>query len=437
MLSDLIARAKRHGADAADAVLVESASLSASRRMGVPEDLERSESATLALRVFTEGRLASVSSTDMRPALFDTLAERAVSMAKASPPDPFSTLAPAELLAKTLPPLDVFDADEPSAAWLQEQCALAEDAALAVKGVTNSEGAGAGFGKYTFSLATSHGFAQSHASSSFSVSVTALAGTGTGMERDYDYATVRHRGDLPQPQTIGASAGALAGARLNPRKMPTKPVPVVFDPRAAKLLLGSLAGAISGSSVARGVSFLKGAMGTKLFHESVSILDDPHIKRGLASRPFDGEGVACAKMALIENGVLRHWLLDTRSANQLKLTTTGHAARGAGAPSPGASNLYMAAGALTPAQLMADIDEGFYVTETFGMGVNLVTGDYSQGAAGFWISKGEKTFAVSEMTIAGKLTDMFKNLIPANDLAFRYAHNAPTVRVDGMMVAGT
>jgi PmbA protein len=308
---------------------------------------------------------------------------------------------------------------------------------MAVAGVTNSEGGGASFSRNAVALATSTGFYGRYAGTSHSIGVAVLAGEGTGMERDYDHVSARHAGDLRSAQEIGKSAGEKAVKRLNPRSMKSQSVPVVFHPDEAAGLLGHFAGAISGSAIARGVSFLKDRMATGIFAPGINIIDDPHRVRGLRSKPFDGEGVANSRRALIENGKLTSWLLDCASARQLGLETTGHAARGTGGPpSPSSTNLYLEAGKLSVKDLIADIKQGFYVTELMGMGVNGVTGDYSRGAAGFWIENGELTYAVSEVTIAGHLLDIFRSLEPADDLTFRYGTNAPTVRVEGLTIAG-
>lgn len=440
-LSWLLGKAREFGADAADAVMFETVHVSTARRMGKPEGLERSENKALGLRVFSGQQQAIVSATDMLPATLSELAERAVAMAKATPADPYSTLAPAALLGKKIPNLDLLDASEPDVKWLSDQCQEAEEAALSVKGITNSEGAGAEYSQSRVSLAIDGGggkFAHSYSSSHFSVSVSVLAGEGTGMERDYDFTSARHRRDLASARTVGLSAAERALKRLNPRKIATRQVPVVFDPRISRSLLGVLANSISGSSIARGSSFLKDALHQPVFAGNITIIDDPHIKAGLASKPFDAEGVGNNKRAIVENGVLSTWLLDMRTANKLGMETTGHASRGiASPPSPSASNLYMQKGKLSSAALMKDIKAGLYVTETFGMGINITTGDYSQGAAGFWIENGELAYPVSEITIAGNLRDMFKTAVPADDLEFRYATNAPTLRVETMTVAGT
>jgi len=438
ILDRLIAAARACGADAADALIVESVSAGVSYRLGKLEDVERAESRDLGLRVFVGQRVAFVSSTDLRPETLAELPSRAVAMAKLAPEDRFACLAPKEMLARNFPALDLEDASEPPANLLVERARAVEGAAMAVKGVTNSEGGGAGFTRSAIALATSEGFFGTYAGTSHSVGVAVLAGEGTAMERDYDQASARHGSDLESPEAVGRRAGERAVARLNPRKARSQAVPVVYAPRVANGLLGHLAGAISGASIARGVSFLKDRLNTEIFPPNVTIVDDPHRVRGLRSKPFDGEGVRNRRMAIVENGVLKTWLLDCASARQLQLQSTGHAARGTGGPpAPSSTNLYMEPGPHTPEALIADIREGFYVTELMGMGVNGVTGDYSRGATGFWIENGAIAYPVSEVTIAGNLKDMFRNLSAANDLVFRYGTNAPTLRIEGMTVAGS
>ena len=437
LLSDLVARAKKAGADAADAVAVAGVSLSHTRRLGKTEKLERSEGQDLGLRVLIGKQQAIVSSSDRAPATLDALVERAVAMARAIPEDPFCGLAEPGEITKTWPALDMLDPDEPSAETLIERARAAEESALAVEGVTNSEGADAGWGRSRVALVASNGFAGSYAGSSHGVSASVIAGSGTAMERDYDFASAVFAADLRSPEEIGRSAGERVIKRLGARKMPTGKAPVIFDPRVARSFLSHLLGPISGPSIARGTSFLKDKLGERIFPEAISIVEDPHRQRGLRSKPFDGEGIANQRRALIDKGVLTTWLLDLRSARQLKMTTTGHAARGtASPPSPAASNVWIEPGSLTAEELYADVKSGFYVTELMGMGVNGVTGDYSRGAAGFWIENGALAFPVSEMTVAGNLKDMFLRMVAANDLEFRTGADAPTLRIDDLTVAG-
>jgi PmbA protein len=436
LLADLIARARAAGADAADAVLISGTSLGVQRRLGQTEHVERSEGRDLGLRVFLGRRAAIVSSSAIDPASFTELAERAVAMARVVPEDPYAGLADTAAPPESVP-LDLEDPIEPDTEALVRRASIAEEAALAVSGITNSEGAEAGFGRAEAYLVTSAGFAGRHFRTSHSISASALAGAGTGMQRDYDYHSTVHLDDLDDPAIIGRSAGERAVARLNPARPQTAKLPIVYDPRVAGSLLGHLAGAISGASVARGTTFLRDSLGTRIFPEGIEIHDDPRRVRGLRSRAFDGEGTPTMPRGIIAAGVLTTWLLDSRSARQLGLRSTGHASRGTGGPpSPGPTNLYLDAGELTPAELMADIKLGLYVNEMIGMGVNGITGDYSRGAAGFMIRDGALAEPVAEITIAGNLLDMFAHLTPANDLRFRRGTDAPTVRVDGMTMAG-
>lgn len=437
LLDDCIRRALKLGADAADALAFDSQSLSVARRLDKPERLERSESNDLGLRVFVGKRQAVVSTSDRSPAALAELVERAVAMARAVPEDPYCGLAEPDQLAKSWEDFDLADPAEPSVERLIQMAQEAEAAAMAVNGVTNSEGAEAGWGRSDIALVASNGFAGSYARTSHSLSVSVLAGEGAGMERDYDFTSAVHAGDLRNPAEVGRGAGERAVRRLDPHKGATATLPVVFDSRISGGFVSSLAGAISGPSIARGTSFLRDKLGELVFADTIDIVDDPAILRGVRSKPFDGEGVKPMRRSIIEKGRLTTWLLDLRSARQLGLQTTGHAARGAGGPpSPSPSNLALMPGPLTPEALIGEISQGLYITEMMGMGVNGVTGDYSRGASGFWIEKGEITFPVNEITVAGNLIEMFRNLTAANDLEFRGGTNAPTVRIDGMTVAG-
>ena len=437
LLSDLVRRALGAGADAADAVMFESASLAVAQRLGKSEGVERAESRDVGLRVFRGRRQAVVSTTDTSAGALAEIVERALAMARAVPEDPYCGLPAAELLAREVAELDLCDEDEPAPEALVARAAAAEDAARAVAGITNSEGAEAGWGRGAVSLVTSNGFAGGYAASEHSVGVSVIAGDGTAMESDHDFAQARFAADLMDPADVGRGAGERAVRRLDPRKAPSGQVPVVYEPRVARGLLSHLAAAIAGPAVARKTSFLKDRLGEAVFAPGVTVTDDARRARGLRSKPFDGEGMATEKRDIIADGALTTWLLDQRSARELGLAPTGHASRGASSPpAPRPTNLFLAPGSRSPAELIGDIAQGFYVTELMGMGVNLVTGDYSRGAAGFWIENGELAHPVSEVTVAGDLKKMFAALVPADDLVFRYGVDAPTVRVDGMTVAG-
>src|SRR5215471_5857411 len=360
-----------------------------------------------------------------------------ISTARIAPEDKFAGLATPDQLATSIPDLDLLDSELPSVARLETTARAAEAAGIAVKGVSKSGGASASAGIGGTVLVTSNGFMGAYLSSRHGVSMQAIAGEGTGMEQDYDFSSAIHAADLAAPEEVGRSAGERAVRRLNPKKVATKRVPVVFDPRVAGTLVSHLSSAINGSAITRKTSFLRDRMGEQVFASGIAIIDDPLRRRGLRSHPFDAEGIAGERRALVADGVLTSWILDCTTARELGLKTTGHAHRSVSStPSPGASNLHLEPGTSSPAALMADIAEGFYVTDLIGMGANMVTGDYSRGASGFWIERGELTYPVSEVTIAGHLNDIFRTLTPANDLVFRYGTNAPTVRIEGLTVAG-
>lgn len=435
---DLVAAAKRAGADAADAIYIGRAATQVSVRLGNLEDVERSEGEEIGLRTFVGSRSATISASDLDPKSLSTLVERCVAMAREAPEDAYAGLAPEDRLLRKKPhDLDLVDDTDTDPAELRDRAETAEAAARCVPGVTNSEGGGASTGRSQVALVTSHGFAARYAGTSHSTYASVLAGEGASMQRDYASHSVRHLEDLDEADAIGTKAGHRAVARLNPMKLESGPMPVIFDPRVGGSIIGHLIGAITGSSIARKSSFLLDALGQQIFGPDVSIVEEPQRVRGLASRPFDGEGLLTRRRALIDDGVLGSWLMDSASARQLGLEPTGHASRGVrGAPGVGVSNVHMEPGRIGPSALIADVKRGLYVTELIGMGVNGVTGDYSRGASGFLIENGAVVQAVSEITIAGNLRDMFRELTPADDLVFRYANNVPTFRIDGMTVAG-
>ena len=438
LLAQLVARARKAGAEAADAVFIEGTSLSTLCRLGKTEKLERSEGHDLGLRVFLGHRQAFVSSNERSSAALEELVARTLAMARTVPEDPYCGLADPALITRSWPQLDMLDKEEPLAETLIERARAAEEAALAVKGVANSEGAEAAWGKSSAALFASNGFAGAFGGSNHALSVSVIAGEGSAMERDDDFSSAVYGADLALPEVVGRNAGARAVRRLGARKMATGAYPVVFDPRVARSFISHFLSAISGPSIARGTSFLQDRLGKPVFPEAITIREDPHRPRGLRSRPFDAEGLANRPRALIDQGVLSTWLLDLSSARQLHLPPTGHAVRGTSSPpAPSATNVWIEPGKMSPKELMADIESGFYVTELIGFGVNGVTGDYSRGAAGFWIEKGEVAFPVSEVTIAGNLKDIFARLAAANDLEFKTGVDSPTLRVDGLTLGGS
>lgn len=434
-VSALVEAARKAGADAADAVAILSRSTGVSVRLGKVEETGASESEDVSLRVFVGKRVASVSATAASdPA---TLAERAVSMAKVSPEDPYQSLADPALLVRHPADLDLFDATEVSPDRLKEDALAAEAAALAVSGVSNSSGSSAGAGMGGLVLAASNGFVGHYAVTRFSRSTSVIAGEGTGMERDYEFSSRQHFEDLESPQDIGRKAGERAVRRLGARKAATGTVNVIFDPRVARGIAGHLAGAINGAAVARKTSFLRDMMGQKIANAAITVTDDPLRRRGQSSRPFDGEGVCGEKLVMVDNGVLNHWLLSLSTAAELGLITNGRGSRSGSSVSPSSSNFAIEAGAAAPQDLIASLKSGFYVTEVFGQGVNMVTGEYSRGASGFWIENGELAYPVSEVTIASNLKDMFMNMVPASDLDRNFGTAAPTLLIEGMTLAGS
>ena len=433
----LVERARTAGADAADAIYVGGRSQSVSVRMGALEDVGASEGEEIGLRVFRGSRSASVASSALAPDALAALVDRALAMAAEAPEDPFAGLAPADRLLRELPAdLAIFDPTEVDPAALKARALEAEAAALAVPRVTNSSGAGASVSHSILALATSAGFAAATRGSGHSTSASVIAGDAGALQRDYDYDSTRFLADLEGPAAIGRRAGTRAAARLDPVKLESGRIAILFDPRVATSLLGHFAGAISGASIARKASFLIDKLGTRLFAPGVTIRDDPHRARGLRSRSFDGEGLPTSPSNLIDDGVLTTWLADSAAARQLGIEPTGHAVRGtSGAPGAGPSNLYLQAGERTREQLLAAHPRAILVTELIGMGVNGVTGDYSRGAAGFLVEHGEIVGPVSEITIAANLLDMFATLEPGSDLTLRRGIDSPTLLIPEMTVA--
>lgn len=426
--------ARAAGADAAEALVTADRSVGVGVRLGAVEDVERAEGADLSLTVYVGQRSASVSATRFDRETMAAITERAVAMARLAPEDRWAGLAPAErLLHGNAPDLDLWDSGEVEPEALKAAALEAEDAARAVAGVTNSQGASASAFAAVTALATSHGFAQSYRTTSYSISASVVAGEGSAMQRDHASHSARYLAGLDAPSAIGREAGERAVARVAPVRVKSGPMPIILDPRVASGILGHFAAAIAGPAIARGTSFLKDRMGARVFAPGVAIHDDPHRLRGLRSRPFDGEGLPVSPIALVDHGVLQTWLLDSASARQLGLEPTGHAGRSGGVST---SNLYMAPGVVPRDTMIGDIERGLYITELFGQGVNGLTGDYSRGASGFLIEDGELTRPVAEITIAGNLREMFLATTPASDLNFRYGVNAPTLRIDGMTVAG-
>ena len=438
ILHDLTAAALRAGADAAEAVSSTRAALSVGVRNGALEDVEREESRDLGLRVFIGKRQATVSASDLSEATQTRLVERAVAMARLAPEDPYAGLAPQDRLSRgPVRDLDVHDPSGRSAEQLERAAAEAEAVALAVPGVARSEGGHASWSESEWRLVTSHGFDGAYRGSSYSLGVGVIAEKDGAMERGGESRVTRHLSDLPSAPSIGAEAGKRAVARTGPRKIASTTAPVIFENRVATQVLSPLLGAISGPAVARGVSFLKDRLGHKVLPEGVDLIDDPFRPRGLGSTPFDDEGVEVSRLALVEDGVIKTWLLNSSAAAQLGLASTGHAARGlAGPPGVSTHNLHMEPGETDLAGLMGQAGTGLLITSMFGPSLNSNTGDWSAGVSGFWFEGGEIAYPVSEVTVAGKLIDLYARMQRGSDLEFRGSFNSPSLLFDAVAIAG-
>jgi PmbA protein len=439
---DLLARAKQRGATEADVMVVDGRNLSVQVRLSVVDRLTKAREKRLGLRVFFGKRSASTSTSDFSRASLDQLVADTCSLAQAVAEDPVSGLPAREAYAKNCPDLDLYDATE---LGTDEHIALAKRAEAAALGadprVSNSEGADFNSSDGHVMLVNSHGFAGNYRSSSFSMSVSPVAtdpSTG-GMQRDSWYAIQRSYARLESPESVGSEAARRTLRRLGARKMPTCKAPVIFDQEMAGSLLGNLCGALSGYALYKGASFLIGQLGSKIAPETVTVCDDGRMPRGFGSRPFDGEGLPTRKAMVIERGVLRSYLLDTYSGRKLGLVSTGNASRSVGeSPSAGPTNFFLVPGTATPAEMIRSVKRGLYVTELIGFGINMVTGDYSRGAAGFWIENGELAYPVEEITIAGNLKRMLLDIdMVGNDLEFRGRIASPTIKIGEMTIAGS
>lgn len=438
LLHDLVAAALRAGADAAEAVTAERASLSVGVRNGALEDVEREESRDLGLRVFVGRRQASVSASDLSPATQARLIERAVAMARLAPEDPYAGLVSADRLARgPFPDLQLHDPSHRSAAELEQVAAETEAAALSVPGVARSEGGHASTASSRWRLVTSEGFDGAYGATGFSLGAGVIAEKDGAMERGGESRSTRWLSDLPDAVGIGAEAGRKAVERLSPRKIASTTAPVIFDRRVAGQVLSPLLGAISGPSIARGTSFLKDRLGQAVLPRGVSLVEDPLRLRGLGSAPFDDEGSPVRARNLVDDAVLTTWLLNASSAAQLGLESTGHASRGlAGPPGVSTHNVHLTPGDLDRDGLMAKAGTGLIITSMFGPSLNANTGDWSAGVSGLWFENGEIAWPVSEITVAGNLTDLWSRMVPGSDLEFRSSFNSPSLLIDAVAIAG-
>ena len=442
-LADLTARlldaAQKAGAEAADALAVHGTSLTIDVRRGALEQAERAEGTEIGLRVLFGGRQACVSASDISDRTIAALAERAVAMAREAPDDPFAGLADPAQIARgwDLAALDLTDpAAEPDAPMLEADCRAVEAAALQSKGITQVE-ASAGYSSRAMHLAASNGFSGGYARTSRSISAVAFTGEGTGMERDWAGESRTYQSDLPGAQGIGALAAERALARAGAVKPVTGTYPVLFDERVASSLIGHLLSAVNGAAIARGASWLRDALGTQVLPEGLSVIEDPHRPRISSSRPFDGEGLPTRRRAIVENGILTGWTLDLATGRKLGMDSTANASRGTSSPpSPSTSNIDLTQGTRTREDLIRDMGTGLYVTSMIGSTISPTTGDYSRGAAGFWVQNGVISHPVNECTIAGNLRDMLLRLIPANDARAHLSTRVPSCLIDGLTLAG-
>ncbi len=443
-LSDLSAQildaARKAGADAADAIAVEGTSVSITVRDGALEHAERSEDIDIGLRVFVGQRQACVSSSDTKPDTLRLMAERAVAMAKEAPADPHAGLATPDQLAGDTGTerLALYDpSDEPDPAALQEDARRAEAAALRNKDVSQVQSASAGYSRRRIHLAATNGFSAGYARSDRGLSCVAISGTGTGMERDYDYDSRVFQVDLRDAEEIGTRAAARAVERMGARRPKTGTDPVLFDERVANSLIGSLLQATNGAMIARGSSWLRNAVGEQVLPMGISLIEEPHRARVTGSRLFDAEGLPTAERAIVQDGVLTGWTLDLATARKLGLESTANAARGTGAPpSPSITNVSLTQGDKSRDDLIREMGTGLLITSMIGSTINPNTGDYSRGAAGFWVENGEITYPVNECTVAGNLRDMLMTIQPANDAQPHLSRVVPSLLVEGLTLAG-
>ncbi len=434
---ELMNMAVKAGADNAEVVISKSSSFSVNARLGKVETSEKSEDDSASLRVFIGGKVAAISSKADRLAVEGSiLVERALAMAKAAPEDRFATLAPTSSIAKVWPDLDLYDSSDVGAKDLASAAIELESIALEYEGISNSNGSSAAFGVGGLVLAASNGFTGAYVGTHHSRSVSVVSGSGTEMERDYDYDSKRHLADLRSLDDIGKQAASRTLKRLNPRKVGTQKVPVIFDRRISSSVLAHLASAINGSSIARGSSFLKDRLGKQLFGNKVRIVDDPHLSKQLGSRPFDADGTSVGSLKIVDKGVLETWILDSYTARELGMEPHGRAAFSGSNTRPATTNLWMEAGDKTPPDMVSSMTKGMIVTDFIGSGVSMVTGDYSRGVTGFWVENGEIQFPVSELTLAGNLVDIFNSLVPADDLEIKGTMNAPSLYIEGLTLAG-
>ena len=435
LAEEIIEKASSKGVDFSDLVIIRNVSKNIGCRLGKVEEIEQSETQILGLRTFIGEKNAITSTNNFNKESINETIDRVIEMTKLTPDDPLPGLA--NQTTTKIPELDLYDSKDLSADELKKLALDIESISLGVEGINNSNGSSASQTKTSVYLATSEGFSNGYNKSNFSASCSVIAGNGSNMQTDYDFDSKVFFSDLRNSSDIGVKAAKNTLLKCNPKKIKTCQMDVVFHPRVARTLLAHFASLVNGSSIVRGSSLLKEKLNQKIFKSEINIIDDPNIIRGLSSKPFDDEGCSMEKIILIENGVLKNWILDTTTAKQLSMVSNSRASRGVSSPpTPSHTNMFIDNGSKSSKQLLNEVNNGFYVTELIGQGVNLITGDYSRGASGFKIENGEISFPINEVTIADNLNDMFNKMTVANDLEFLYSINTPTLVIEGMTVAG-
>ena len=435
LAEEIIEKASSKGVDFSDLVIIRNVSKNIGCRLGKVEEIEQSETQILGLRTFIGKKNAITSTNNFNKESINETIDRVIEMTKLTPDDPLPGLA--NQTTTKIPELDLYDSKDLSADELKKLALDIESISLGVEGINNSNGSSASQTKTSVYLATSEGFSNGYNKSNFSASCSVIAGNGSNMQTDYDFDSKVFFSDLRNSSDIGVKAAKNTLLKCNPKKIKTCQMDVVFHPRVARTLLAHFASLVNGSSIVRGSSLLKEKLNQKIFKSEINIIDDPNIIRGLSSKPFDDEGCSMEKIILIENGVLKNWILDTTTAKQLSMVSNSRASRGVSSPpTPSHTNMFIDNGSKSSKQLLNEVNNGFYVTELIGQGVNLITGDYSRGASGFKIENGEISFPINEVTIADNLNDMFNKMTVANDLEFLYSINTPTLVIEGMTVAG-
>lgn len=425
--NDILNNYKSFNIDDVEVITSENISLSVKSRQQKLENIERSENFNIGINIYKDKKKATISSNNIDNTDAKEYLEKGSAMVKSMPIDEYSGLADKKDYASEIEDLELEDTTQLSEKQLLDQALLAEDAMLKNKKITNSEGATRSFSKNTYNIINSRGFNAKYSKTFHSISSIAIAGSDTNMQRDYEYSAATHASDLLLAEKVGLLAAKRAASRLNSKKIKSCTLDVIFEPRVAKSILSSFCSCASGTSIARGTSFLNNQLNTHIFKKNINITNNPKLKRGIGSAPYDSSGIKTENISIIQDGIFKNYFLNIRSARQLRMAINGNS-------SP--SNLILNKGDQDIETIIKNIKNGFLVTEMLGMSFNPINGDYSRGATGFKIENGEITYPVSEVTIAGNLAEMLKNLIPAKDLKINDNINSPSILIEGMTLAG-